>query len=39
MNRYAWLLSNVRRLATPIPARGYQGLWACDLPEGVLSAA
>ena len=25
-----------RRLAEPIPARGKQGLWRFDLPEGVL---
>lgn len=25
--RYAWLLSNVRALETPMPARGAQGLW------------
>lgn len=33
--RYAWLFANVRRLATPIPARGFQGLWTCDLPDAV----
>jgi hypothetical protein len=26
-DRFCWLLTNVRRLATPIPTRGYQGLW------------
>ncbi|MDZ4263777.1 MAG: ASCH domain-containing protein [Pseudomonadota bacterium] len=25
--RYAWMLKNPRRLATPIPCRGRQGLW------------
>lgn len=25
--RYAWKLENLRVLAKPIPARGYQGLW------------
>ena len=25
--RYAWKLENLRELANPIPARGYQGLW------------
>jgi hypothetical protein len=37
--RSAWLFANVRRLAQPIPARGQQGLWPCDLPAEVLSAA
>lgn len=27
--RYAWELTNMRLLETPIPARGYQGLWDC----------
>lgn len=27
IGRYAWLLANVRRLATPIPYRGALGLW------------
>lgn len=31
--RYAWLLGNVRALATPIPARGMQGLW--DVPPDI----
>jgi len=32
--RYAWLLTNVRRLSEPIPARGQLGLWTWegDLP-------
>ena len=34
--RWAYRLENVRRLAEPIPARGKQGLWRFDLPEGVL---
>lgn len=25
--RFAWILSDVRQLATPIPAKGKQGLW------------
>jgi hypothetical protein len=25
--RFAWLLSNIRMLSTPLPARGAQGLW------------
>ena len=28
--RYAWLLSDVRKLPEPIPARGKQGLWEPD---------
>jgi hypothetical protein len=28
--RYAWLLADVRALPTPIPARGYQGLWTWE---------
>jgi hypothetical protein len=28
--RFAWKLENVRRLAEPIPARGYQALWTPD---------
>lgn len=34
--RFAWHLTNVRRLATPIPARGKQGLWDWELPEGTV---
>lgn len=33
--RYAWELTNVRRLPEPIPARGQQGLWNWEPPEGV----
>ena len=29
-NRYAWLLSDVRRLPEPIPAKGALGLWEWD---------
>lgn len=29
--RYAWRLANVRRLATPVPARGKQGFFEVDL--------
>jgi hypothetical protein len=25
--RFGWILVNIRRLAKPIPTRGYQGLW------------
>lgn len=28
--RFVWKLENVRRLAEPIPARGYQALWTPD---------
>lgn len=31
--RYGWVLTNVRRLATPVPARGQQGLWQWEMPE------
>lgn len=34
--RYAYRLANVRRLETPIPARGKQGLWRVEVPEEVL---
>ena len=29
--RYAWLLDDVQELPLPIPARGAQGLWECEL--------
>lgn len=32
--RFAWLLADVRSLATPIPARGQLGLWEWTPPEG-----
>lgn len=32
IGRFAWLLKDVRVLSTPIPTRGYQGLWDLD-PE------
>ena len=28
--RFAWRQENVRRLATPVPVRGYQRLWTLD---------
>ena len=31
--RVAWELANMRRLVTPIPARGQQGLWEWDQPD------
>ncbi|OPX87759.1 MAG: ASCH domain protein [Pelotomaculum sp. PtaB.Bin104] len=34
--RYAWILNDVRRLPEPIPAKGRQGLWYWEVPEGVL---
>lgn len=34
--RYAWLLGNVRRLATPVPCKGALGLW--DVPSDALAA-
>lgn len=33
--RYAWRLHNVRRLRTPLPYRGAQGLW--NFPEQLLT--
>lgn len=30
---WCWILTDVRRLLTPVPWRGAQGLW--DLPEGL----
>lgn len=33
--RWGYPLRNVKRLATPIPARGFQGIWYYDLPEGL----
>lgn len=35
LGRFAWLLADVRRLPKPIPAKGAQGLWKWDVPEGV----
>lgn len=34
--RYAWVLEDVRPLATPYPLRGYQALW--DLAQGEVEA-
>lgn len=31
--RFAWELSNIRRLPEPIPARGQQGLWNWEPPD------
>ena len=33
--RYAWQLASVRVLATPIPARGQQGIWDWKVPSEV----
>lgn len=35
--RYAWKLSNVRRIEPPIVARGYQNIWEWDAPPEVLA--
>lgn len=32
--RYAWKLANVRRFTSPLPMRGAQGLFDCNLQEG-----
>lgn len=32
-DRYAWMLANVRVLATPIPASGQQGIWDWHIPS------
>lgn len=32
--RYAWLLANVQKLETPIPAKGALGLWEWTPPPG-----
>lgn len=34
--RFAWLLADIRPLSQPIPARGAQGLWDWQVPEGVV---
>lgn len=34
--RYAWELRNIKLLPEPIPAKGQQGLWNWNPPEGVL---
>jgi hypothetical protein len=33
--RYAWELADIKVLPEPIPARGHQGLWKWEVPEGV----
>lgn len=37
LGRYAWILEDVRQLPEPIPAKGRQGLWNWEVPEGVKS--
>jgi len=32
--RYLWLTQNFKRFDIPIPARGKQGLWDWEMPEG-----
>jgi len=36
-DRWAWKLTNIKRLDPPIPARGYQNLWDWDAPPEVLA--
>jgi hypothetical protein len=33
--RFAWILRDIKQLSEPIPARGQQGLWNWEVPEGV----
>lgn len=33
--RYAWILANVKPLPEPIPAKGAQGLWNWEAPDGL----
>ncbi len=35
-DRWAWVFDEVRRLPVPIPARGHQGLWEWEPPEGFI---
>lgn len=34
--RFAWVLNDVRPLPEPIPAKGRQGLWNWEPPEGIV---
>lgn len=34
--RYAWILEDVKQLPEPIPAKGRQGLWNWEVPDGVV---
>lgn len=33
--RFAWILSDIRRLETPIPAKGQRRLWNWDMPNNL----
>lgn len=33
--RFAWILSDIRRLETPIPAKGQRRLWNWDMPDNL----
>lgn len=33
--RFMWVLRNVQRIATAVPARGKQGLWVWEVPEDI----
>src|ERR1035437_9541803 len=33
--RYAWSITSISRLPTPIPARGRQGFWEWEMPPGL----
>lgn len=35
--RYGWVLTDVRPLAVPVPARGQQGIWQWEMPECVMT--
>jgi len=34
--RFAWIMSEFKRLVEPFPMRGQQGLWDADIPDEVL---
>jgi activating signal cointegrator 1 len=36
--RFAWYLDDIWSLPRPLPARGAQGLWSCELPEALIEA-
>lgn len=33
--RWAWMFAEVIKLAEPVPAKGMQGIWEWDEPEGI----
>ena len=35
--RYGWIVTDVERLAVPVPARGQQGIWQWEMPECVMT--